>query len=484
MERSPYLRLNFGGETSKGRMTTEHIVSVVRSQILGSTGVSGMRLPPVRVLAHQLHVSKNTVQAAYEELKSQGLVTSQNRQGLFVTPPPDFQEPTGRARVPTVNVKDLGPLEVSARARRNGINLSSVFIDPELLPSDKIASCLRSVLKSPGLSFYSDYQGYRPLREKIAERLRRRGIEARAEHIVTTVGSQQGLDLVCRVLRGADDHTPPVAATENPAYHLGKLLFELNGIELHGLPLHPLHGADLSAWDRTFSEKKPNLVYLTSNYQNPTGYSYSTQELLEIIRLSEKHGFGIVEDDWGSDMLSFSEFRPCLRALGGPNVIYLNSFTKKLLPSMRLGYLLANEERIEALIRAKRVSASGLPSVVEATLFEFLDRGYLDSHLKQLHNELDKRYTACLGLLRAHMPKEVRWNTPGGGPVLWLEVPQNIDLDQVQAKLQAKNVFISVRAASFFGKPHLHGIMIGYAFLNTPQLEKALDLLGRELRST
>jgi DNA-binding transcriptional MocR family regulator len=463
-------------------MTTEHIVSVIRAQILGSTGVSGMRLPPVRVLAHQLHVSKNTVQAAYEELKSQGLVTSQNRQGLFVTPPPDFHKPLDRARVPSLNVRDLGPLEQSARSRRNGINLSSVFIDPDLLPSEKIAACLRSVLKSPGLSFYSDYQGYRPLREKIAERLRRRGIEAHAEHIVTTVGSQQGLDLVCRVIRGPNG-APPVAATENPAYHLGKTLFELNNIELHGLPLHPIHGADVGAWDRVFAEAKPNLVYLTSNYQNPTGYSYSTQELLEIIRLSEKHGFGIVEDDWGSDMLSFSEFRPCLRALGGPNVVYLNSFTKKLLPSMRLGYLLANEERIDALIRAKRVSAIGLPSVVEATLFEFLDRGYLDSHLKQLHAELDKRYTACLELLREHMPKEVLWNTPGGGPVLWLEVPKAVDLNRVQANLAAKNIFISVKAASFFGEPHLHGIMIGYAFLTTPQLARALDLLGRELRA-
>jgi len=187
MDRQPYLRLNFGADTSKGRITVEQIVSVIRAQIVGRTAVAGLRLPPVRVLAHQLHVSKNTVQAAYEELKSQGLVESRNRLGLYITPPKAIQKPLSSWKIPFPEFRNIGPLEASARSRRGGINLSSVFIDPDLLPKEKIASCFRSVLTSPGLSFYSDYQGYRPLREKIAERLRKRGISAEADHIVTTI---------------------------------------------------------------------------------------------------------------------------------------------------------------------------------------------------------------------------------------------------------------------------------------------------------
>lgn len=467
-----YVKISFsGGPYDRSKVATD-----IESEIKKGGLPVGSKLPPVRVLAHQLGISKNTVQAAYEELVSRAVVKNVERKGFYVDESfvaKSSESPFINASLPNLISTDFGS---RPKLGKHIVNMSGVFIDPDLLPKDKIIECFKSVLNTPGLHVFHDTQGYPPLREEIAERLNKRGITCTSENILITTGSQQALDVVCRA------SAVKSIATENPAYAIGKVLFEMNHMDVCSLPIDPFRGVDFDKWEEVLRENRPSLVYLTSSFQNPTGYSYSTSELQKIIQLSNEYKFGIVEDDWGSDMMSYSEYRPPLRSLGGDNVLYMNSFTKKLLPSLRIGYLLGNKDTIKSLTRAKWSSTLGNPTIIEAALFEFLSRGYFDGHLKKLHVEMDDKYRSCIEAMTDYLPRELRWTTPGGGPVLWLELPESVSLSNLKEDMLAQNINIDLCVDSFFGERHLHGIKIGFAFLPKEIMKNCIRILGDQIR--
>ena len=437
---------------------------------------AGSRLPPVRVLEQQLGVSKNTVQSAYDELVARGALQTHEREGVFVAAHADQATHAGLpvAPAPAPRFRPAPPL-ASGRLASDGIHLSTVFIDPELLPRSKLADCARSVLKPPGLNPFYDAQGYGPLRELIAARLRARGIDVGPHNIVLTTGSQQALDIVARAVQVRR------VAVEDPVYAYARLAFETQGLHIVPLRLDPFAGIPLDDWAARIARERPSLCYAITSYQNPTGYSYTTHELTRLLAMAQEHDMALVEDDWGSDMLSGTEYRPMLRLLGGDGVLYVNSFTKKLLPSLRVGFVAAESSLVPTLVALKRLSTLGNTWLSEAILTEFLDRGYYDTHLSSLQKELDARYSSCLEALDELMPEGVRWTRPGGGPTLWLELPREVDLEALAQRLAARRVHIETTATSFAGEPHLHGFRVSFAFSPPDKVRKGLEALREEL---
>jgi 2-aminoadipate transaminase len=180
-------------------------------------------------------------------------------------------------------------------------------------------------------------------------------------------------------------------------------------------------------------------------------------------------------------MLSDGEYRPMLRMLGGKDVLYVNSFTKKLLPSLRVGFVAAHPSLVPTLVAMKRLSTLGNAWLTEAVVAEFLDRGYYDTHLQTLQRALDVRYAACLAALDELMPDGVKWTRPGGGPTLWLELPRSVDLVTLEAHLARRGVYVTNASAAFIGEPHLHGFRIAYAYLPEEQMRAALTILADSL---
>ena len=489
--RAPYVNLHVA--PTGRRPTAADIVASALREIASGALPAGSRLPPVRALEKQLGLSKNTAQAAYDELVARGAVEAREREGVFVL------AATHVAHVPPVAEPPLPAIVAPPITRpeiaRDAIPLSTVFVDPALLPIERIAECARGVLREPMPAQY-DAQGYPPLREAIAKRLQARGLAAEPDDIVITTGSQQSLDIVARALADRSPASPaaeaiersrtgcrPAIACESPVYAYAKLLFESLGHRVVGLHLDPFAGIDVDAWRRTLARERPALAYLIPSFHNPTGYSYTSAELTGVLDACAQSGVAIVEDDWGSDMLSDGEYRPTLRALGGEHVLYVNSFTKKLLPSLRVGFVAAAKPLVPTLVAMKRLSTLGNAWLTEAIVAEFLTRGYYDTHLRSLQRALDARYAACLAALDELMPDGVRWTRPGGGPTLWLELPRAIDLRALEGELARRGVHVSNASAAYAGAPHLHGFRVAYAYLDEDTLRRALAALADALHS-
>ncbi|MEZ4374445.1 MAG: PLP-dependent aminotransferase family protein [Polyangiaceae bacterium] len=474
MARAPHLRLSIQSASGRRAGALDLVQAVLAEQSAGRLP-PGARMPPVRALEHQLGISKNTVQAAYDELCQRGVLEARSRAGVFVRQPDDYLPPPERdLSAPAPHLNSLA-VDHQARLASGDTYLSAVFVDPELLPHKQLSDCIRSVLSLPGLPTFYDAQGYPPLRELIAARLCARGIRTSADEVLVTTGSQQALDVVSRAL------APRCIAFENPIYRYARLLFEAHNLRLVPLDLDPFESIDFATWERDLANNRPGLMYAITSFQNPTGHSYSSHELERLLELAQRLDFALLEDDWGSDMLSENDYRPSLRALGGENVLYVNSFTKKLLPSLRLGYVLCSRVAMPALLAAKRLATLGNATLMEAALAEFLDRGYYDTHLNRVQKALDERYHACLDALEELMPEGVRWTTPGGGPILWLSVPDSVNLPALAARMAEQHIRIELMPQAFVGRPHLHGFPIGYAFYPPERLRAALECLSKEL---
>lgn len=477
--RRPFLRIHFPANSGR-KLSTAEVIDAFCAELRRSP-CQGLRLPPIRMIAHQLSMSKASIQAVYDELVARDLIESRRRIGLWVKGPPGDMGRSDERAGPRASLPALAPVPAAiARGRRlqpSVIDLSRVLLDPSLAPRAQLRRAIESVIKRPGLQPEYDPLGHPALRYQVARRLSRFGIRASADEVVVTVGSQQALDIVCRVL------ARPVIALESPTYALGRHLFEMNRMTLVGLPVDPFRGIDLNRWEETIRRTRPGVLYLVSTFQNPTGYSYTSAELAAIAEWSAKYRFGIVEDDWGSEMLSHSEFRPPLRATGGDNVFYVNSFTKKVLPSLRIGYVVGNGDTIAGLAASKRVSSLGSPMFMEAALAEFLDRGYYDVHLELVHAELDARYRSALSILRRTMPESVRWTTPGGGPLLWLELPKQVDASALAQHMEKVGVRIAAPSDAFLGPPHLNGVKLGFAYNPVERTTEGIERLAQGIRA-
>lgn len=448
------------------------IVDQIASRIVTGTFPAGFKLPPTRTLAAEIAAHRNTVVRAYDELEASGMVETGIGRGTFVAARPAAVRPRSAPREAAfpwesliANVSAVEPLRRFSQFARpihgpEVVNLTQMQPPPDLLPVAEFRRTVDHVLKTRGSRAlgYAPREGVPRLRALIAEDLERHGVPARAEDVIVTTGSQQAIDVIARMFVAPGD-----AFLVNRTTYSGAIdVLSAAGARLIGVPSDD-EGPDLAALERLAGSRAKG-IYLMPNCQNPTGEIVSKRRREALVEWSHRARIPIVEDDYGSDLVLDDEpLPPALRALDG-DVIYIGTFSKRLIPALRIGFILCPPALRPHVTALKHAMDLGTSALLQHALAEFLERGYLRAHVRRVRDAYRERRDALEGALAADLPREIHWRSPRTGLLLWLPLPPGLTASEVTDEARRAGVLVASSAQFATGMAEEEGIRLAYCY--------------------
>jgi 2-aminoadipate transaminase len=367
---------------------------------------------------------------------------------------------------------------------------------PELFPVERCQEAACRILAAHGTPAlqYGPTEGFMPLRQFICDRAARYGIDAQPGNVLITSGSQQALDLIGKLLVNPGDRI----LVEEPTY-LGALqAWNSYQAEYVTVPIDDfgLRTGLLEAALRT----GPKFMYVLPNFQNPAGTTLPLDRRQELVRLSNKYGIPIVEDDpYGSlrfegkhkpPLVSLDAQHQKLAGLNGKgfmdgNVIYLGTFSKTLAPGLRLGWVVAPAEVVDQLVMAKQGTDLHTSSFDQMLAYEVVKDGFLEEHIRQIRRVYGERRNVMLAALERYFPSECSWTHPEGGLFLWARVPEWIDTAALLVTAVEHQVAY-VPGSAFYVEPDRgrNTMRLNFSNAQPEQIEAGIRRLGNLLKET
>jgi GntR family transcriptional regulator/MocR family aminotransferase len=463
-------RRNLGGE----------IYRQLRRAIVDGRLRPGDRLPPTRELARGLSVSRTTATVAYDRLAGEGFVRSRVGAGTFVS------EQAARAPLKAKGhrfegalrpraVWDAIHLPAAVFPRRAQFDFRTGVPDASLFPRETWRRLLGRELRSEaiGSGAYGHPAGHRGLREAIARHVGiSRGIEATADDVTITNGTQQALDVVARVLLAPGDRV----AVEDPGYGPPRRLFQSLGMRVDGVPVDG-HGLVVDALPR-----HTRLAYVTPSHQYPLGVSMALPRRLALLAWAERNHAAIIEDDYDSEF-RFRE-RPIepLQTLDATGrVVYVGSFSKTMLPTLRLGFVVAPPSLHAAVHRAKFVTDWHTSLLVQAALARFIDDGGFARHLRKVGGVYRARHELVTNVLAREFAEHLEV-VPSAAGLHVAALARTASAERMGAVVRrASETGVEVQELSTFGvrAPARPGLVLGYGAIPTARIAEGLRRLRR-----
>jgi len=322
-------------------------------------------------------------------------------------------------------------------------NFATGHNDPDLVPSEELASAVACTLRDhgPALALYNLGQnplGFEGLRQVVKEKVARtRGIVTSTDNVLITSGSLQGIDLVNQVLLQSGDTVILEEFTYSAAISKLKKL----GVHYQGAPLDD-RGLRIESLARLLSELSqkgisPKYIYTIPTVQNPTGSIMSHERRQQLLALSAEYGVPIFEDECYADVRFGDVSPPALYGLDPTRVIHIGSFSKSLAPALRVGYVLADWEVLSRMLSCK--TDGGTAALDQMVIAEF-SRSNFDSHVERLSAVLLKKLDTLTGAIQEEFGTDAEFWRPKGGLFLWMKLPTGVDVRTFAAAAASEGI--------------------------------------------
>jgi len=302
------------------------------------------------------------------------------------------------------------------------ISFAGGLPNPDSFPVKEVQEAVTNVLTSNGEEIlqYSTTEGYQPLREYIASRYKKNGLKVHPDQVLITNGSQQGIDLTGKIFLNKDDNV----LVESPTYLAAIQSFGLMEARFKSVPLLE-DGADLDAVKRSLDENRIKLFYSVTNFQNPTGITYSQKKREMLADILKDRDTIFVEDNPYGEIRFLGEDIPPVKKYLDSGVLF-GSFSKIVSPGMRLGWIVAPDEVMEKLVTAKQASDLHSNYFTQRVVYQYLTDNDVDKHIEKIKAMYRDQRNLMVEMIEEYFPEDVKITRPEGGMFLWVTLPEDL----------------------------------------------------------
>jgi GntR family transcriptional regulator/MocR family aminotransferase len=459
----------------------------LREQILTGELLPGSKLPSTRALSVDLHLSRNTILYAFEQLIAEGFLQAETGSGTFVT----SDLPDGMPRFERKSSKQKERHTKPRAWSRYGAVLSVPQDDsiptanyrpfqpgfPALdsFPFDIWTRLLHRHRNNgqDGLLGYGPAQGNEQLRKAIASYLAvARGVRCWPSQVIIVSGTQQALDLCARLFLNPGDSV----LMEEPGYFGAQSAFQAAGAKL--VPIR----VDLSrepGWRVPKADASARLAYLTPSNQFPLGGTMPVTRRMEWLEWAGSSGRLIIEDDYDSEFRYNARPTPALQSLDYAGcVLYLGTFSKVLFPALRLGYMVVPQDMVRPFVRAKRAADFHSPSLEQCVLADFIEEGHFGRHIRRMRTLYRERLEALLDAVKSRLGGLVEMPRADAGMHVAVKLAPGKNDVEIARRAAAKGISCIPLSSCYASARKSPGLLLGHAAFRPEQIRTAMQKLA------